>query len=109
MGADFIMVMGKTPEALPERFEGPVSDDLLSDLQDWTSDELSREDAVDLINEALHSVVHHDRIYGFVRVTEPGDYIIAGGLTWGDSPEGFDEIGVLLAAGILQPPERTNS
>lgn len=92
MGADFIMIMGKY-ESLPDRFEGPVSDDLLEDL----------------INEALHSVVHHDRIYGFVRVTEPGDYIIAGGLTWGDVPQGFDEVGVLLAAGILQPPERTNS
>lgn len=109
MGADFIMIMGKY-ESLPDRFEGPVSDDLLEELQDWTGDdELSREDAVDLINNSLNSIIRHNRIYGFVRVTEPGDYIIAGGLTWGDAPEGFDEIGILLAAGILQPPERTNS
>jgi hypothetical protein len=91
MGADFVFgfIRKPGPETLGKI--DLLDEDTLARVADrWFGDEKDPEETRARLREAVKTVLTAAeqgwRDYGEVNVTEPGVYVLSGGMTWGDDP-----------------------
>ncbi len=106
MGADFIFVMAKTcdkPDEAKERIN-QLSENTLAEVaeQAWGNVPDDWQQVRDLLREGIDIASDpHGRTLGTVHISEPGTYVITGGMTWGDDPsEAFAPLWALELSGL---------
>lgn len=111
MGADFIFAITKvcTNPNQAKRAVGNLSYDILAEISEalWgdlpePEDLEALQDVRDTLFSAIDLVVDPDRRdQSFIHIAEPGEYVISGGMSWGDSPtESFDPMMALQMSGL---------
>ena len=93
MGADFIFAIAKECEQ-PEDAKARIDllpQDTLAEVAMHAWGELPEDDDWQLVRDLLKEAIDiayepYGRDLGTIHVTEPGTYVITGGMTWGDDP-----------------------
>ena len=115
MGADFLFTA--IPAIDIDKARGKVAyltDGNLADVQQiltgWDLDDLDREEGISwrtdtrlALYEALEYVKDDQRNIAWFVCDHGQKYWIAGGTSWGDNPEGCDELSIIHAAGLTDP------
>ncbi|MBE0636097.1 hypothetical protein IH601_08880 [Candidatus Bipolaricaulota bacterium] len=108
MGADFIFAAGERitdPEAIKKKIDQLPTETLAACLEDIfvASSDLgdTREDMLDYFYNAVDYLTGWNRSTGLFKCEHGTEYVIAGGMTWGDDPEGCNEIWMLTSLGVI--------
>lgn len=107
MGADFIFAAGERitdPEAIKEKIALLPTAYLRAGFEDVfneVNEEETREDLLGYFYNAVDYLTGWNRSTGLFKCEHGTEYVIAGGMTWGDDPEGCTEIWLLTSLGVI--------